>query len=472
MRLEQAEQIHEASLSLLESPGVRMEQDRVRALLLRHGARRGDGTQTVRFPREMVEQYLRLCPSTFALTDRAGRETTLAATARPAFWSCPGMNLYEAGQIRPFTSADMARTSRLLDRLEHVQGVFGMAMDDVPPAARDVAGLAIMAQHTHKHIRAFCFTPEGARVMAEMKGIVGRHPWFSIGFTAHGPLRWTHLALSIFEASSGHGIPVTVNGEPMAGTSGPVTLAGSAAVGNAEILAGLVAVQIMEPGRPCIYNLGLAHVFDMRTMIAVTGAPENALLAGISALMGRYYNLPSASWVSTESMCPDAQAGLEKMCGFLTHMQNGVTNIWGVGQLESELTFSPAQAVIDNEMIGYAARYLAGVEVSDETLATGLVRSVGIGGSFLDQMHTADHFRTELYMPALLCRMNRGTWSARGGGSLETVAEARARELMAAETECGLSEVQAAALQRAAQSLTDRHSYKLFVVRVSQGAKA
>ena len=59
----------------------------------------------------------------------------------------------------------------------------------------------------------------------------------------------------------------------MAGVSGPVTLAGAGAVGNAEILAGIVINQLLEPGRPCLYNLGLAHVFDMRTAIALTGAP-------------------------------------------------------------------------------------------------------------------------------------------------------------------------------------------------------
>ena len=116
-------------------------------------------------------------------------------------------------------------------------------------------------------------------MMAEMKKVIGDYPWFSVGFTAHGPLRWTNLALEIFKRSAGHGIPTTINGEPMAGVSGPVTLAGSAAVGTAEILAGLVINQILEPGRPCVFNLGLAHTFDMRTSIAVTGGPENHLFA-------------------------------------------------------------------------------------------------------------------------------------------------------------------------------------------------
>jgi trimethylamine--corrinoid protein Co-methyltransferase len=216
----------------------------------------------------------------------------------------------------------------------------------------------------------------------------------------------------------------------MAGVSGPVTLAGSAAVGAAEILAGIVVNQILEPGRPCVFNLGLAHTFDMRTSIAVTGGPENHLFAQLAAMMGRYYDLPSASWVSTESMCPDAQAALEKTCGFITHLQNRVSNIWSVGQLESELTFSPAQAVIDDEIIAYVKRYLQGVAINDETLAVDLIRQVGISGSFLEQAHTAEHFRDELFMPALLLRQTREEWERQGSKRLAEAAEEKAQQLM------------------------------------------
>ena len=287
-----------------------------------------------------------------------------------------------------------------------------------------------MAENTKKHIRVLCFTPQGSDMMVEMKKVVGDYPWFSVGFTAHGPLRWTNLALEIFKRSAGHGIPTTINGEPMAGVSGPVTLAGSAAVGTAEILAGMVINQILEPGRPCVFNLGLAHTFDMRTSIAVTGGPENHLFAQMAAMMGRFYNLPSASWVSTESMCPDAQTAIEKTCGFITHLQSRVSNIWSVGQLESELTFSPAQAVIDDEIIAYVKRYLDGVSVNDESLAVELIKQVGISGSFLEQPHTANHFRTELFMPKLLFRQPREEWESQGSKDLANRAEERAQALM------------------------------------------
>jgi trimethylamine--corrinoid protein Co-methyltransferase len=296
-----------------------------------------------------------------------------------------------------------------------------------------------MAENTKKHIRVLCFTPQGSDMMVAMQKVVGDYPWFSVGFTAHGPLRWTNLALEIFKRSAGHGIPTTVNGEPMAGVSGPVTIAGASAVGTAEILAGIVINQILEPGRPCVFNLGLGHTFDMRTSIAVTGGPENHLYAQIAAIMGRFYNIPSASWVSTESMCPDSQAALERMCGFFTHLQSGVSNIWAVGQLESELAFSPAQAVMDDEIISYAKRYLRGVEVTEESLAVEVTRQVGISGSFLDHMHTAENFRNELYMPKILFRQSREKWEELGSKSLRQVAEEKAQSLMQNSVETGLT---------------------------------
>jgi trimethylamine--corrinoid protein Co-methyltransferase len=427
---EVAEKIHNAAMALLKDPGIKLDHDEICKGLLDAGAQKGVSAEVIRFPKELVAEKLALCPREFVFADKEGNGRPVSAKSDAVIWSVPGLKMYENNAIRPFTKEDMARVARLLDQLENVDGVFGFALDDVPPRARDVVGLRMMAENTKKHIRVLCFTPQGSDMMVEMKKVVGDYPWFSVGFTAHGPLRWTNLALEIFKRSAGYGIPTTINGEPMAGVSGPVTLAGSAAVGTAEILAGIVINQILEPGRPCVFNLGLAHTFDMRTSIAVTGGPENHLFAQIAAMMGRFYNLPSASWVSTESMCPDAQTAIEKTCGFMAHLQSRVSNIWSVGQLESELTFSPAQAVIDDEIIAYVKRYLQGVSVNEEALAVELIKQVGISGSFLEQAHTADHFRTELFMPKLLFRRPREEWESQGSKDLANRAEESAQALM------------------------------------------
>lgn len=445
---ESAAHIHAASLALLMDPGVRIEHDGIGQKLLKAGAKTGTSTQVIRFPKGLVAECIEQAPSEVSLADRRDGGRSIASGGESLIWSVPGMNIVRHGKHRPFTSADMADLAHLLDQLPNVDGVFGLSMEDVPPAARDVVGLRIMAENTAKHIRVLCFTPKGAEALCEIRQIVDDNAWFSIGFTAHGPLRWTALALNIFERTAGHGIPTTINGEPMAGASAPCTLAGAAAVGNAEILAGLVVNQILEPGRPCIYNLGLAHIFDMRAAIAVTGAPENHLLAAISAAMGVFYNLPSCSWVSTEAMRPDSQAALEKAIGFQTHMRNGVSLIWGVGQLESEMTVCPAQAVIDDDIVGYVKRYLRGVEVNDDALAVDVTRQVGIGGSFLSEEHTLKNFRKEFFEPSLLFRGTREAWKAAGSKPLHEAAEQKADQLIAADRVPLLNEEKKEALLR------------------------
>jgi len=451
-----AERIHAASLELLSDPGVRFEHDGIVEMLIAAGGKPGAAAQTVRIPPEMVDETLARCPSQVHLADRAGGGKTISARGGQSFWSVPALKIFEDGESRNLTCGDMARFARILDGLDNVDVVFGLALEDVVPPARDAVGLCIMAENTTKHLRPLSFSPEGAQVMVEMKEVVGGHPWFSIGFTAHGPLRWTNLALEIYSRTAGHGIPATVNGEPMAGVSAPVTLAGTAAVGNAEILAGIVVNQLLEPGRPLIHNLGLAHVFDMKTAIAVTGGPENHLLARAGAVMARFYNLPSASWVSTESMCPDEQAALEKMCGWLSHVRSGVSAIWGVGQLESEISVSPAQAVIDDEMISYVKRYVRGFRLDGDCLAVDLAREVGITGSFLDKPHTALNFRDELYFPGILWRARRADWEKNGSRSLEERAAAKAGELAAAEPESGLDEDQVRELRRLSGDFAQR----------------
>jgi trimethylamine--corrinoid protein Co-methyltransferase len=118
--------------------------------------------------------------------------------------------------------------------------------------------------------------------------------------------------------------------------------------------------------------------------------------------------------------------------------------------LESELTISPGQAVIDNEMIEYAKRYHRGIEVSEEQLALDVTRSVGIAGSFLDHEHTLKHFRDELFEPSLLFRKRRSDWNAEGMKRLDERAEVIADDLMARTVDNGLSDEQRIELGRLA----------------------
>jgi trimethylamine--corrinoid protein Co-methyltransferase len=77
----------------------------------------------------------------------------------------------------------------------------------------------------------------------------------------------------------------------MMGGTAPMTLAGAAVLGNAEMLSGLVMHQLKAPGAPFLYGHGVHHL-DMKEMISVYGAPEFQLARVMAAEMGRFYGLP------------------------------------------------------------------------------------------------------------------------------------------------------------------------------------
>ena len=430
------EQIDRAARALLESPGVRVEDDEIVARLLACGAKPGGEAQVVRFPAAMMKEYLSLVPQRFSLGDRKGGAREISPAGDSTFWTAAALFYLDRKGFRPIFREDLADFAWVIENLPEVDAIVGTATEDTPPPHRDFVGFRIMAENTRKHLRPLSFSPRGGEAMIEMAQVLsgGRplreNPLFSVGFTAHGPLRWTNLALGVFKTTAGHGIPCTVNGEPMAGATSPVTLAGTAVVGTAEILSGIVINQVLEPGRPCFFNLGFAHVMDMRFGFAVTGSPENCLLAEAGADLARYYAIPSASWICSDSLAYDAQNALEKTLGALTHARARVSAVWGVGSFESEKTISPVQAVIDDEIVRMVRKYLAGISVNDETLALEEIRRVGIAGEFMSSPHTYEHFRGSIFEPRLAVRIPRG--GATGKDNLISRAEDRVETILKA----------------------------------------
>jgi trimethylamine--corrinoid protein Co-methyltransferase len=441
---EQVGKIDGAARSLLMDPGILLEDEEIYAAAIKAGAKPGAKPMVVRMPSGMIDDCLSRAPREVRFADRRGSVQTASPDSPSRFWTGAALFYLDKEGFRSIGQQDLANFARVIDALDQVDVIVGTSTEETPPAQRDFVGFRIMAQNTSKHLRALSFSPRGGQAMIEMARVLagGRSlkeaPLFSMGFTAHGPLRWTSLALGVYRLTAGHGIPVTINGEPMAGASAPVTLAGAAAVGTAEILAGIAVNQLLEPGRPCLFNLGFAHVMDMRQGFAVTGGPENVLLAVAGAQLARHYGLPSVSWMCTDSLSYDAQNALEKMMAAVTHAQAGVSTIWGVGQVESEKTISPVQAVIDDEIIAAVRRYLRGFSTDEESLAVEEVRRVGICGSFMDTDHTFSHFREEVFLPEQLVRVQR--MSAGERADLVSRAEDRVDAILCAEREPILDE--------------------------------
>jgi len=87
--------------------------------------------------------------------------------------------------------------------------------------------------------------------------------------------------------------------------------------------------------------------------------------------------------------------------------------IYGLGMLESGITFDFGQLVLDAEFARMIKHTVKGIPVDDETLAVDVIREVGAFGDFLVHKHTVKRMRTQS-QPEFIDRSMRETWERKG----------------------------------------------------------
>jgi trimethylamine--corrinoid protein Co-methyltransferase len=211
-----------------------------------------------------------------------------------------------------------------------------------------------------------------------------------------------------------HNQPVMPSPEAMGGTTAPVTLAGLLVQHNAEVLGHITLAQIIRPGAPVLWGT-VSTVADMRTGNVALGSFETGLITAASAQLARLYNIPSRGvGATTDSKVMDVQCGFERMMNLYAAYMSGINYITCAGTLERTVAGSHELMVLDNELIGMLKRVRRGIDVNPATLAIDEICNLGWNENYMDQMHTAEHFRSEIFLSDLVDHTNRESWQAAG----------------------------------------------------------
>jgi trimethylamine--corrinoid protein Co-methyltransferase len=235
------------------------------------------------------------------------------------------------------------------------------------------------------------------------------------------------LALTLAAA----GIPVSFYPMPILGATGPVTIAGSAVVTNAEFVSAAAVVQLAHPGAKVVHGGGPTAMY-MDSGAYASNSPEALLLRACQGHMADFYGAPA--WYgagATTAKEPGVQSAYENTLAMFMAYANGADVTFGTGLLDGSRILCLENMVVDDEIIGMVKRILRGIEVSDETLAVDLIKKMGFGGNYLFDGHTRRHVR-ELWQARL---GETGTYDAwRNAGAPSTIEKARARvdEILAA----------------------------------------
>jgi trimethylamine--corrinoid protein Co-methyltransferase len=436
------ERIHSASLSILANYGVFSESDLILDIFARSGAIVDRESRRIRIPPEIVISALRTAPSSFTFYGR-DPQYDLHLQQGPVYFGSGGSSEpfiwdYSLGKPRSPTKADMVACTRIGQAARHIDFVMALcSARDVPSEQIFLHEYDALIRNTQKPILYSCPDRWHTQVFIEMAAAAcggedefRRRPPVMFFNTGISPLRIGTFSEGMVDAIQS-GVPVTICLGPMMGATSPATLAGTLAQINAEALFGIVFAQVIQPGAKVVYGPHVA-VMDMSTAQCTYGSAEQTLGRAAVAQMGRHYNLPTFGLGGgVEAKLPDAEASAQAMMGMFANAQSGLTLTQCLGTLASGLYGSPEMLLICDEMVHMIKRFLAGIQVSDETLALDVIQELGPSGNYLTHDHTAQWFRKELFFPVLFRRQSIDTWVEGGARPVVDLAHERVEALLA-----------------------------------------
>jgi trimethylamine--corrinoid protein Co-methyltransferase len=454
-------QVHATSLEILEKVGISTNSQRIMDILMCNGAQIKGDTGHVIIPSALVEDALKTTPKEIHLYGRGENEMMLERGR--VYFGFGGTPLHQlldmdTGRSRASTKQDVANATRLGDALPNL--AFMMAIcgaTDVPHGTQHLHELEVVFANTEKHVvwalpEATTAKKAIAMAIAVAGGVeeLKKRPLLSCYSESISPLTFSTMKGDLVEFVTRR-LPVFFTGCPIAGLTGPATLIGSYALGNAETLAALTLSQLINPGTPFIYGPGTA-VSDLRTLRFSFAAPEWAMGHIIQSQLAGLYGLPTFGWGGcSDSKMPDSQAGAEAGLMSLMSALSGINMIHCCGYLAGSDYGSMEMAVVCDEIVGWIFRVLDGAHADRESLALDVIRDVGPTGSYLRHKHTFTHLKKEVFTPKLFDRYNEPIWAQKGRMDIREVAKHRVQKILAEHTPDPLSVDVRAALRRIVQ---------------------
>jgi trimethylamine--corrinoid protein Co-methyltransferase len=422
---EKLEQLHHASMTILENIGIDFMDAEALAIWEKAGAKVDHAGQHVWIDRGLLQETVAKAPGSFSWRARNPLRNVTIGQGYTVLAPHGGMAYVsdlDRGRRRS-SAADYIAFCKLahMCNVIHVNGGELVAMQDVNSSTRHLRRLLADFQYTDKALLEAAHgrqIPDDCFEMARLvygSDLVTGGPVFGGVVNVNSPLRYDNRMLGglISYARAGQ-VPI-ITPFILAGAMSPISIAAALAQQNAEALAGIALVQLVNPGNPVIYG-GFTTNVDMKSGSPAFGTPEGAWALLVGAQLARRYKLPyRGSGSLNTAKIPDAQATWETQWSIWPVMLSHTNFVLhSAGWLEGGLTASYEKWIIDAENLAMFYHFFEGFEVSDETLALDMMAEVGPGGHHFGTAHTQARFATEFYQSTLADRLGYETWAAAG----------------------------------------------------------
>ncbi|MEJ2211990.1 MAG: trimethylamine methyltransferase family protein, partial [Anaerolineae bacterium] len=385
----QIERIHHDSLRILSTIGVRVDSVRARQTLARAAGPSSLDGERVYIPGELVEWALDVAPRAVEIYDRRGNPAfQLPGAAR---FGMGVTSLYyqdpEDDRVTPFGRRHMEALARLGQGLDSFDVISTLGIvQDVPAEVSDLYATLEMVANSTKPLVLLISADEAFApvldLLEHLHGELAQRPFVVPYLNPITPLVINRGTADKMFLSAEHGLPFIYSNYGMAGASTPITPAGSLVLLNAELLAGLVLGQLVQEGTPMILG-SLPAFFDMRGMASFYD-PSSYLVDLACAEMMAHYGLPHCGTSgSGMGWGPDLIAAGHQWFNHLVSCLGTVGLVPFIGDNLGAKAYSPTVAVLANEVIAQARRFVAGFHLDGGSVDLDEIAEVGPGGSFL-----------------------------------------------------------------------------------------
>ncbi|MBN2126326.1 MAG: trimethylamine methyltransferase family protein [Deltaproteobacteria bacterium] len=435
----QAVRIHHAVLRILDEVGVKILHGGAVDLLAGHGARVRD-KNTVLIPSFLVEEAISSAAPNLVIYNRK-KEPVMDLGGRRIYFGT-GTDLpktidLKTREIRDTLAEDIIRGAVISDAMPNIDfiGSYGLPKD-VPPGLHYIRCFQFEVEHSVKPVFFTAESREDLTVIRDMAAVVAgseedlaRYPFLIHYAEPVSPLTHSEEAISKLIFCAEKGIPVNYTPALLAGSTGPVTLAGALSVAVAEALSGLVIHQLTRKGAPIISGVAATSMDMLHATVSYT-SPEFRLTHSAYADLFHYYGLPVwGTGGCSDAQFPDLQSGAEYAFTILSAALDGANLIHDCGYMGQGFIAAPEMILFADEVIAMVKRYMRGFEIDEPHLALDVIREVGPGGHFLGERHTLDFFMKEHWRPSFFNRANLGNWIREGNRTLNDKLINRALEI-------------------------------------------
>jgi len=427
LNVSRKEQLAEKVYGLLETVGMKVENDTVISIMTEKGCTQGpDGR--VRIPRGLIDemagfqkktqaadaddqQLHHLCGidwAHFIIWHNRQNEMRekLKTTFQMSAFDCGPTKYYDYKQrkLRAVDTEVFIEANKFVQATDEIGYISSWYRQDVSPKIERLDSLVLGLQYNEKVAGTEAIYPEVIKYLAEISRIItekpGDHSYLAGSECMTMPLILEKRSAADILARKDNAVHrYHVASMPTIGISTPVAIAGSVVMCAAEVLAGMTACWCVDPESDLSGRM-VAAVVDMRSAGSHYIGPETTLVnLAVRELFDTYWggHLWVEIFLSPHTQQPGMQAVYENLLGgWRAAKLLGKADITypGMGALGDGGVGSPVQFVLDMEIRKAQFAAAESFEVDDENLLFDeICRVVSEGGEFLTSEHTLGHFR-------------------------------------------------------------------------------